>query len=95
MKTSLGALSILFAKLIINNVSGFRKTDIFPYNANIFSEDELSPSFVADRLVPKTVELEKDRPRQAIMSNTEPNPILSVSTSQAEPEPGTSNNKTS
>lgn len=83
--------SLPFAQTSMNIVNGFRKTGIFPYNANIFSEDEFSPSFVTDRPDPETVELEKDCPEQATMSNTEPDPTSSTSISHNEPEPGPSN----
>lgn len=83
--------SLPFAQTSINIINGFRKTGILPYNANIFSEDEFSPSFVTDRPEPETIELVQDHPEQAVMSNTEPNPTPSASTSQAEPEPGPSN----
>lgn len=83
--------SLPFAQTSINIVNGFRKTGIFPYNANIFGEDEFSPSFVTDRPEPESIEPEKDHPEQAVISSTEPNPTPSTSTSQAEPEPGPSN----
>lgn len=83
--------SLPFAQTSINIANGFRKTGIFPYNANIFTEDEFAPSFVTDRPEPETVELETDGPEQAVMSNTEPNPTPSAATNQAEPEPGPSN----
>ncbi|XP_034936448.1 uncharacterized protein [Chelonus insularis] len=83
--------SLPFAQTNINIVNGFRKTGIFPYNTNILGEDEFSPSFVTDRPEPETIEPEKNHPKQAMMSSTEPNSILSASTSQAEPEPGPSN----
>ncbi|OWR53841.1 hypothetical protein KGM_200655 [Danaus plexippus plexippus] len=83
--------SLPFAQTSINIVNGFRKTGIFPYNENIFGEDEFSPSFVTDRPEAETtIEPEKD-PEQAVMSSTECNPTPSASTSQAEPEPGPSN----
>lgn len=85
--------SLPFAQTSVNIVNGFRKAGIFPYNANIFSEHDFMPSFVTDRPEPENVELEQDRPKQATTSNTEPPtiPTPSASTSQVEPEPGTSN----
>ncbi|XP_023312440.1 uncharacterized protein LOC111692606, partial [Anoplophora glabripennis] len=82
--------SLPVAQTSINIVNGFRKTGIFPYNANIFGEDEFSPSFVTDRPEQETIEPEKDHPEQAVMSSTELNPTPSASTSQAEPKPSPS-----
>lgn len=80
-----------FAQTSLNIVNGFRKTGIFPYNANIFGEDEFSPSFATDRPGLENSEPAKDYPEQPVMSSTESNPTPSASTSQAEPEPGLSN----
>lgn len=71
----------------------FKKTSIFPYNPNIFSEDEFSPSFVTDRPDPASIELERDLQEQAMSTNqpNQPDPVTSNSASQREPEPITSN----
>lgn len=78
--------SLPLAQTSMNIINGFRKTGIFPYNANIFSEDEFSPAFVTDRPDPNNL-LEKDSPQQALMNTTESDPPLSISVnSQCEPE---------
>lgn len=85
------AYSLPFAQTSMIIMNGFQKTGNFTFNANIFSNDEFSPSFVTDRSDPESVELEKDPSEQAIIHTTEPDPTPSTSTSQREPEPGTSN----
>ncbi|XP_064075658.1 uncharacterized protein LOC135194277 [Vanessa tameamea] len=85
--------SLPFAQTSINIVNGFRKTGIFPYNANIFGEDEFSPSFVTDRPGLENSEPGKDYPEQPVMSSTASNPTPSASTSQAELEPSNKENE--
>lgn len=85
--------SLPFAQTSMNIMNGFKKTGIFPYNPNIFNDDEFSPSFVTDRPDPASIVLERDRQEQA-MSTTQPiqpDPVPSTSASQCEPEPSTSN----
>lgn len=63
-----------FAQTSINIVHDFRKTGIYPYNANIFGEDEFSPSFVTDRPGLENSEPGKNYSKQPIMSNTDSDP---------------------
>ncbi|KAK2578181.1 hypothetical protein KPH14_001372 [Odynerus spinipes] len=82
--------SLPFAQTSTNIMNGFRKTGIFPFNANIFSDNEFSPSFVTDRPDQESVQLEMDHPDQVIMHTTEPD-TATTSTNLREGAHGTSN----
>ncbi|KAK2578848.1 hypothetical protein KPH14_012203 [Odynerus spinipes] len=82
--------SLPFVQTSMNIVNDFRKTGTFTFNANIFSGDEFSPSFVTDSPDPESVQLEMDPPEQVIMHTTEPD-TATTSTSLRKEERGTSN----
>ena len=44
--------SLPFAMTCTNITKGFQKTGTYPYNANIFADDDFLPSFVTDRIEP-------------------------------------------
>ena len=44
--------SLPLAMTCINITKGSQKTSTYPYNANIFADDDFLPSFVTDRIEP-------------------------------------------
>lgn len=78
--------SLPLAATCINIMKGFQKTGISPFNANIFTDDDFSPSFVTDRPEPAPIELQQpmqDQPGTSAAGYVgQPGPSTAVSTEQ-------------
>ena len=60
------AQSLPLAVTGLNITNGFKKAGIFPYNRNVFIDDDFAPSYVTDRLENSTVSIESHQSSSSV-----------------------------
>ncbi|CAD6230309.1 GSCOCG00006748001-RA-CDS [Cotesia congregata] len=79
------ANSLPLATTATNITNGFKKSGIYPFNSNIFTEEDFSPAFVTDRPEPAHVErqqLEQQPDTSDLTASSQPDASNSAVTSQ-------------
>ncbi|CAM1295476.1 Uncharacterised protein r2_g465 [Pycnogonum litorale] len=74
-----------------NILSGFEKTGIFPYNRDLFTEEDFAPAQLTDRALPAIPEIETPLVPEPVEAPAVPPEVSDGRTIFGSPQPGTSN----